>query len=889
MQNPFLRFREDADLKDELGAHFDALVEEGVESGLTVEEARRRARLRIGSPQAVVENVREGEFSTMLESWYRDFMLGLRSLKRNPVFSVTAILTLAVGIGANTVIFTLLYGLLLRSLPVKDSGQLVQVGILSTSAKGNNLTGIPYLMLPELRRLRSFTGVVGWSGRSVSMSTADGGSQLILAGLVDHNGFEMLGLNAHLGRLLMESDDVRGGPTDGWPVVLSYGFWKDNFGSDPTMIGKQLKLANTMVTVVGVTPPDFLGVLPGSQTKIYLPLQFLAVVQGNNQMNELESLYTFSTIGRLKHGVSMEEAQAEIAVYQKSLLGQFIPQKFRELPWVKTASLKVKSARTGLPTFFRMVYSTPLYLMQGLVGIVLLLCCVNVGGLMMSKVYARRQEFAIRTAIGAARWRLIRQYLTESFVIALVGAALGAVAAWYGTSYLLPFFRHPNEGVGMSIQPDRTVLYITGFFAVLTTLLFGTLPAWRAGGADPGSLLKSRTTGASRRQILGRAFIPIQVALSFALISIATLLSQSLIQLETERTGFDLDRVTIQTAPLHMLGLKDEVKLSLYHRMRNRLNEMPGLTSASFTYFTPMTSFQPYMSVQAIADGPNPPEDPHMTYNDVGPGYFRTMKTSILAGREFEEHEQDRSVCILNQSAAAFFFPRGNALGGYVRSDITATPSGATCRVIGIAQDAKFANLNEPPPRTLYFPVSLTTMPANLVFLLNAPTKTEAIAAYRTVREELSPTTPYVLFVTLREQMDAALGSQKALSLMSNFFAGLALFLSGLGLYGLLSSSVTQRTSEIGVRMALGAERGKVLWMILSDALGLLIAGLALGAILLVIAIRFVEKLFYGVSAFDPLRLLVITSVLATITILAGLIPALRAASVDPIQALRSE
>ena len=289
-----------------------------------------------------------------------------------------------------------------------------------------------------------------------------------------------------------------------------------------------------------------------------------------------------------------------------------------------------------------------------------------------------------------------------------------------------------------------------------------------------------------------------------------------------------------------------------------------------------------------------------MAYNDVGPGYFRTMKTAILDGREFSANERDRSICILNQSAAAYLFPHQTAIGQYVRSTPGATvnpggrgvlPQNVICRVVGLAQDAKFASLQEPPPRTVYFPVTLETITGagNLVFLMNAPTKAQSIAAYRAAKSELSPATPFVVFVTLREQMEAALGSQRALSLMSGFFAMLALFLSGLGLYGMLSSSVAQRAGEIGVRMALGAKRCGVLRMILSEALVLLAVGLVPGAIALMIAAKFVAQMLYGVSAFDPIRLAAITAVLAFVAIVASLLPALRAASIDPIQALRSE
>jgi predicted permease len=894
-------FRSDADLSDELKTHLEMQEEDYLGAGILASEARRRARLGLGDTQAIVENIRDQEFITMLESCYRDFVLGLRALRKSPVFTLTAVLTLGIGIGANTVVFTLLYGLLLRSLPVKDPGSLVRIGVASATVDPGRASAVPYQMLLQLRRQqKSFTEISAWGRTVVAIDTDDGAPLLSSAGFVSGNGFEVLGMSPYLGRLLTPADDVRGGPGEGWPAVMGYGFWNDTFGGDPSIIGKQMKVANMIVTVVGVAPRNFRGVWSGSDTKIYLPFQFLTVVTGKDEINAPNSLWWCNTIGRLKPGVSVEKARAELATYQKELIGQFIPLELQDRYQARNAYLWVSSARTGLPTFFGRVYSTPLYLMQGLVGIVLLLCCVNVAGLMMLKVYSRRQEFAVRTAIGAARWRLIRQYLTESFVIALAGAALGAAAAWYGTAYLLPFFRHPNEGIGMSVDPDATVFVVTGFFAVLTTLLFGTLPAWRAGAADPGNLLKSRTAGAVPRHILGRTFIPVQVALSFALVSIATLLSQSLVRLETEQTGFDLDHVTIQTAPFHLLNLSNEARMELYHRMKNRLEQIPGINSASFTLFTPMTSFQATSGFQAVTSGPNPPADSRMAYNEVGPGYFRTMKTTILEGREFQDHERNRSVCILNQSAASYLFPRQQAVGQYVRStdeEIGSTrsfgqrfPQPVTCRVVGLAQDAKFANLHEPPPRTIYFPVQVETLSnTNLVFLLNAPTKAQAIAAYRKAKSELSPATPFVLFVTLREQMEAALGSQRALSLMSNFFAGLALFLSGLGLYGLLSSSVAQRTGEIGVRMALGAERGRVLRMILSEALGLLAVGLVLGVVVLTVTEGFVEGMLYGVSAFDPIRLAATTTVLALVAIVASLFPALRAASINPIQALRAE
>src|SRR5581483_2525726 len=423
-------FRTDSDISDEFQTHFAAVTEEGLAAGLPLQEAKRRARLQLGDSQAVLEKVRDAELSTILESWRRDFTLGFRSLRRSPVFAIAAVLTLAVGIGANTVVFALLYGLLLRSLPVKDPAHLVRIGVASATIDASRASQVPYQMFLQLRRQqRSFTDISAWRIQTVAMDTDDGAGRLLVAGLVTGNGFEVLGMDAYLGRLFTSADDVRGGPAEGWPLVLSYGFWQDSFGGDPSIIGRRIKLSNTVVTVIGVAPQNFRGLWPGSEAKLYLPFQFLAVLTGKDEINAPNSLAWCSTIGRLKPAVSVEEARAELATYQRPLISQFIPFDLQERLQARNAYLWVSSARTGLPTFFGRVYSTPLYLLQGLGGIVLLLCCVNVAGLMMSKVYSRRQEFAVRTAIGAARWRLIRQYLTESFVVALAGAALGASAA----------------------------------------------------------------------------------------------------------------------------------------------------------------------------------------------------------------------------------------------------------------------------------------------------------------------------------------------------------------------------------------------------------------------------------------------------------------------------
>ncbi len=829
-----------------------------------------------------------------LEEFVGDLHYGLRMLRKHPVLTLAAILTLALGIGANTAIFTLLYGLVLRSLPAPEAGQLVRVGIASaTMPAEDGGSYMPYRMQQALREEQSsFRELSAWGGDEVLMKDHEGSVRGYMAGMVSGNAFEVLGLQPYRGRLLAPYDDVRGGPANGWPVVLSYGFWKDFYGGGADIVGKQITVSDVPVTVVGITPPDFQGVWPGENPKMYLPLEFASAMAKKDVLDGADAFYGVATISRLKSGVAMTRANAEVEQLQKSLFARFIPEKYKHDPYFEKAYLTVKSARSGLPTYMSQTYAKPLYLMQGLVAVVLLVCCINIGGLMMSRVAARQQEFAVRTAVGASSLRLVRQYLTESVVIAIAGSALGAFGAWYGSGLLLHFFRDPMMGEAISVRPNKAIFWVTMAFAVTTTLLFGTLPAWKAARTDPGTLLKSRTSLGGRRQIAGRMFVPVQVALSMVLVVLASLLSQSVIKLRNERTGFDLDHVTIQTSPMYLLDFKGEAKLNLYQRMVDRLQEMPAIAAAAATSQTPMTGIEQTGDFQAVGEGPNPPEDTQMAYNDVGPGYFRTMKTRIVEGREFQKNERQLNVCILNQSAAEFFFPHQGAIGRYVRNRVTPEfPDVVACQVVGLAEDAKFYDLRHGPPRTIYLPLSKERIDnlGNLVFLIHSPTKAQAVVAFRKTISEIAPTVPLVLFVTLREQMDAALGSQELITLLANFFGVLVLLLSAMGLYGLLSASVTQRRGEIGVRVALGATRGTVLRMVLNEALRLLGWGMLLGVAGLLFANRFILAMLHGVSAYDPLTLAVVTGTLVIVTILAALVPALRASRLDPIEVLRAE
>ena len=884
------RSRPGEDLRAELEMHLELAVQEGMDAGLSAAEAQRRARLALGSSQAVVENMADFELRNTAASILRDFLHGFRRLRQSPVLSITAILTLAIGIGSNTAIFTLLYGVLLRPLSVPNAHELVTPRVVVPAIEPQEAF-LPFRMMRYLQEhSRSYSGFSIWYSNLVALAEPDGTASFHEVAIVSGNAFEVLGAVPYMGRHFTSADDAPNRPGGGFPVVIGYRMWRNHFGGDRNILGRRLRLTGQPAVVVGIAPPDFYGIRPGVDIPIYLPLAFLKAT-GGPDLNSPNSYSSAPVIARLRPDATIESANAELAAAKDTYLREFVPPSFLKSSQSKGISFVVRSAQTGISGFFGFSYSAPIFLMQALAGIVLILCCVNVSGLMLSRVHERSHEFAVRTAIGAARWRLIRQYLTESFVIAVAGAALGALFAWHGIDLLLPYFRHPDSFTSLVVYPDRTVFFVTGALAILCTLFFGILPAWKSGNAHPGALLKSRDSS-TRHRGLGRFFVPVQVSLSLVLVTSAGLLSQSLIRIRTEHRGFDLDRVTIQTPPLHLLRLPAAARVDQYQRMVDRIQQAPAISSAAVTWYTPMTGSQANSYFEAVGEHNAGSDAVPLAFNDVGPGYFRTMATRILAGREFERGERTPDVCVANESAARRLFGRQNAMGRYVRTaDSQRFKVPRTCRIVGIAEDAKFASLREQPPPTLYFPISAETVgtAGNLVFLINSPTKAQSAKAYGAALAEFAPSIPLVLFATLREQMDAAIGRELAITLLSGFFALVALILSALGLYGMLSSSVAQRTPEIGVRVALGALRANVIWMILASALRHVGAGILVGALGVYFAVRLIQNMLYGVTAFDPLTLLAATGTLVLVALVAALLPALRAASVDPIRALRAE
>jgi predicted permease len=854
--------------------------------GVPRDEAQRLARLELGGLESVKERVRGERHGHLIDEVARDARYALRMFARTPVGTAVVLLTLALGIGANTAVFTLLHGLLLRSLPVAQPSQLARIEIV-LPATGQE-SGLEWGMYQQiLRRQRSFSQVSAWvPGHYEAIRDQAGTLRRYNVSLVSGDGFPLLGIRPHLGRLLAPYDDVRGGPPHGWSAVLSYGFWRDRFAGDPAIIGQRLQVGKTPVTVVGVAPADFQGVTPGLNPSLYLPYQMHATLDGDSRDVD----YGCDVLARLAPGANLTSANAELRIYQQGIFEQFLPTRVTQAPTFRGARLQASAARTGF-TWATKDDRKSLLLMQGLVAVVLLLCCINVAGLMLSKMNTRQHEFAIRKAIGGGRVRLTRQCLLESLLMAVAGATLGAVAAWFGSAALLRFFVDPNQTETLSLHPDASTFFVTAGLAICTTILCGIVPAWHAGRSDPGALLTSRTKVAVRGQLAGRAFVPIQVALSLVLVSTAGLLSKDLLNFRGEHLGFDAAHVTTETPWFyHQLPQKDdEAFLEVYQQIVNRLEELPGVESAAITGNRPTE----HGVAAPFQDGvPGSSSAMLMAYNHVGPGYFRTMQTTVLAGREFDQRDRDRSVCMVNASAATHLFPRGQAISQTVKS-ASGDPRlpTAPCRVIGVAEDARAANLREPAPPTVYFPITKEAIAVhgNFTFLIRSVHAEDAAAAYRTAAAEIVPTVPVLRFATVQQQIDELFGRERLIVMMTNFFGALALLLSAIGLYGLLSSNVTQRRGEIGVRLALGARPGTVLTMILREAAALFSVGLVLGVVSRYAAATFVQKLLYDTSVFDRATLVATIGLLTVVGLLAAFLPARRASRVDPMVVLRSQ
>jgi predicted permease len=820
-------------------------------------------------------------------------------LAKNPAFASVAVLTLALGIGANTAIFSLMNAVLLRSLPVQNPSQLVLFGAGKWGGimdeipnRGWQLFSYPFYL--QVRRDSSvFSDVTAISSMTNQVhGTIEQASEAeaINARLVSGTYFSTLGVNPILGRTFTEEDDRTPG---GSPVaVASYSWWKRRFGCDPSIIGKNMSIGSAVYTVIGVAPQEFFGTTVGESPDVWIPLSMEELLPpGWKGLNDklFQSLYI---IARRKPNVSVEQAQANVNLLFKQAVRELIgsqPTK-KQLDDIQRASIDLTPAARGISRL-RAQFSKPLRILMAAVGLVLLIACTNIANLLLARATNRQREIAVRMSIGAGRLRVIRQLLTESFLLAMFGAILGIVLATWTSKLLLLMVSAGSPDVSLDVAPDGRVLLFTLLLSLATPLLFGMAPAWRAARVELNSSLKQGRASTSVHSPLAKALIISQVALSLVLLVGAGLFLRTLVNLTNLDMGFNKNSVLLFGIEPASVGYKEDSRLArLYEQIEQRVGAIPGVHAASFSMFT---FNQGAWSENAWAkeESPEAKSNREILYNRVGTGFFSTMGLPLVTGRMFgpQDAENSPKVALINETMARRFFPNESPLGRSFRfGGPDAKPENDRI-VIGVVKDAKYMALKERAWPAAYLPYS-----QNVGYLWDFEVRFSGdaaltVAAVRQAIREIDPRLPVSGVGTLAEQVDHSVVDQRLTAQLSGFFSFVAVLLACIGIYGLMSYAVLHRTSEIGIRMALGAQQIQVLGLILRQGLTLAIAGVAVGIALAFALTRFLASLLFGVQPFDPLTFVCVALLLLLIALAACYLPARRATRVDPITALHYE
>jgi len=893
------RARVEREMDEELRGFLDASSEDKRRAGMTPEDAAYAARVEMGSTNAVKHRIRSAGWEMAIENLSQDLRYSVRMLAKSPVFTLVAVLSLALGIGANTAIFSLMNVVMLRTLPVKDPGQLVLFGNGRAAGSTSSLPNQSWQLFsyPFYRsfsqKSQVFSGVTAID--SIEFAThgalAGEGHEMLHASLVSGTYFPVLGVNPWRGRLLTEADDQT--PGSGAVAVASYSWWQRH-GSDPAAVGKTIHIEGTDYTIAGIAPPGFFGISVGELPDLWIPLSMEKEISpGWNGLSDkwFQSLYV---VARLKPGVTVEQASANTnLVFQQFLRSEYLgpsPAQ-KDLADVAHAQIELNPAARGLSRLRRQ-FTLPLEILITIASLVLLIACANLANLLLARGAARSREFGLRMAIGASRSRVVRQLLTESFVLALLGAALGVAASWRAGHLLLTMAISSPEPAGMNVSPDLRVLAFTLSLTILTALLFGVTPALRAAQLDlTASLRQGRGIASPQSRIsLARGLIVAQIALSLVLLAAASLFLRSLVNLTRVDTGFNKQNVLVLNLDEYSAGLPLDARLvNLQQQIEDRVQAVPGVEAASFSMFTfNQGEWSDDVTVQGVPRTPENSQD--VLHNVVGKGFFSTMSLPILAGRGFNATDKIDSpkVAVINQTMAQRFFPDSSPIGHRFGFGDDPSHSG-DIEIVGVVKNAKYVTLQESSEAAAYFPYAQRVQYFGNFEVRSSSDAALMIPAVRRAIAEVNPNIPVNSVSTLSEQVDESTANQRLIARLSAFFGLLAAFLVCIGIYGLLSYAVARRTSEIGVRMALGAKRSNVLWLILREILVLVAIGVVIGVPVALEGNHLVVKLLYGLSPADPGSLLAAVAMLVAIALLAGYLPARKASLVEPTVALRCE
>jgi predicted permease len=883
----------------ELRFHIEAFAEDLVRSGVPREEALRRARIEFGGVERAKEECREARRVSFFDSLLQDIRYALRMLRKNPGFTAVAVLTLALGIGANTAIFSLIDVILLRPLPVRDSDRVVLLkwvahkqplahgyssyGFCYTGEKGTEPEGCSFSQ-PFFERLRSqleiFSSVTAFIGTPPAPHLDKGGDRIrVNTPLVSGEFFNTFGVQAALGRTLQPPDDV---PSAAPVTVLDYGYWQSEFGGDRSIVGKTIYVDSIPLTVVGVAEPNFSQLVPGHAWDLWLPLTLFPRLNIHwSSSPDDDGVWWLTIVGRLKPGVSLAQAQTAASLFFRNEMLRGAQPLSKEADDPRISLLPVQKGIVGI----RWQYEKPLYILMAGVGIILLIACSNVGGLMLARTVSRQKEIAVRLALGGARARIIRQLLTESILLSAAGGATGILVAYWSLAAL-----RSSDWLGsihdFAVKPDARLLLFTVLVGVLSGILPGLMPAFRGTRMNLTPALKENSptlpslSRSGRRFGLGSALVVAQVTLCMVVMAGAGLLVRTLVNLKRIDPGFDTRNLLLVGIDLKDNEYTEQQAQNLYRELESRFSPLPGVSNVSYSSAALLSG--------SLSHGGSRLEGKEVGINElrVGPQFFDTMRIPLLAGRAFSpaDFESKHKVVVVNRAFVRRYLEGRSPLGLHLGGSGTKEDAGE--EVIGVVGDAKYDDLKAETQPTGYFPFQN----GGASFELRTTASPEAlIPAVRGIIHELDSHLPAPDFKTQTGQIDRSLFSERLVAHLSSLFGLLALALACLGLYGLLSYEVTRRTREIGIRAAMGAQRGDVLRLVVEQGIILVIAGAAAGTAGALALTRYLQSLLYGVRPTDPATFVAVALLLGLISLAACYMPARRAMKVDPMVALRYE
>jgi putative ABC transport system permease protein len=876
----FAKRESEREMDEELRAYLDSATEANVRRGMSPAEARRAARVEMGSLESVKEGIRGAGWESSFEAFWRDIRHAVRLLRKAPVFTAVVVLTLALGIGANTAIFSCIDAILLRNLPVERPGELA---VFSEDILTNPIW-------EQIRdRQDVMSGAFAWSATRFNL--AKGGAVQNVSGLwVSGDFFRTLGLRPAAGRLLTVADDRRGCPA---LAVLGYGFWQDRYGGAPSAVESTISLNGQPFQIAGVAPAGFFGMDIGSKFDVAVPLCASDVFDtGGRRRLDGRSQWWLKVAGRMKPGMTLRALKARVAALSPEIFGGAVPQNWtsKDQEVFRKRILKPETASTGLSEL-REPYERPLHILMGVVGLVLLIACANIASLLLSRAASRAKEMAMRQALGASRGRLVRQLMTEAVLLSLAGAALGLWFARWGNAILLHYLSKLNEKVFLDFALNWRVLGFTAGTAILTGLLFGVAPAFRATRGQLTDAIKETNSGRGPRRRAQLWIVASQVALSLVLLVTAGLLLHSFWNLAGQDMGFDRRQVIVMSAGTTRDRLPTTKTAATMQEIEDRLRELPGVTAASHSFTTPMGYSGWNSSIQSDVPG-GPSRDDALTYfNVVSPSYFGTMRAPLLAGRNFDRNDTAVStrVAVVNETLARRFFPGINPVGHTFQVEGEARKMEPPVTIVGVVKDSKYRTAREKTFATVFVPLAQTPDESGSNFEIRTSLPLSAISPLiQSVMSGVNKNIPYEVH-TLAAQVDDSMTRERLLAALSAFFGGLALLLAMIGLYGTLSYLVAQRRVEFGIRMAIGATSRSILGLVMRDVVALLLVGIACGIGISLGITRLLETQLYGLQPRDPVTLGFSAGLLAAVSVGASLLAARRATKVNPITALRQD